>query len=222
MHTKMTNKKKVLKYLSNIQKSICDDCLASILNFPQRQAANQICNDLSNQGIIERQTSTCHICKKAKLVNRKSNFKERVNEIPQQSLDSTKSEGQPWYWEGNIQSAIVSWLSQNEYKVYSVADTTQRTLGKDIIAESSNGKKLWITVKGYPEKSPHAQARHWFAEAIFDLVLYRDESYSVDLAIGLPYKFRTYMNLSKKLGWLKKNLPFKIFWVSQKGKVKEE
>jgi len=222
MHIKMTNKKKVLKYLSNNHQPICDDCLASELNFPQRQVANQICNNLSNQGIIERQTSTCHICKKVKLANRISEVKERIKEVPQQSLESTKSGGQPWYWEGNIQSSIVSWLSKKGYKIYSVANTRKRNPGKDIIAESSNGKRLWISVKGYPDKSSNTQARHWFAQAIFDLILYRDESYSVDLAMGLPYKFVTYINLSKKVGWLKKNLPFKIFWVSHEGKVREE
>lgn len=219
---KMTNKNKVIQYLSNNQKPICDDCLSFELNFPQRQVANQICNALYMQGKIKRQRGTCHICEKSKLVNIKCDSMEIKNDIHRKNITRKLSEQYPWYWEGNIQSAIVSWLSQNRYKILSVANTAQRTPGKDIIAESLNGKKLWITVKGYPEKSSHTQARHWFAQAIFDLILYRDESPSVDLAMGLPDNFQTYISLSKKVNWLKKNLPFKIFWVSREGEIRKE
>ncbi|WP_174819897.1 PD-(D/E)XK nuclease family transposase [Paenibacillus koleovorans] len=43
------------------------------------------------------------------------------------------------------------------------ADTTSRTSGKDIIAIDRQGKELWISVKGYLEKSSNVQARHWFS-----------------------------------------------------------
>lgn len=60
----------------------------------------------------------------------------------------------------------------------------------------AQGKELWVSVKGYPEKSTHVQARHWFAGAVFELMLYRHESATARPAIALPEGFRTYANLA--------------------------
>jgi len=106
------------------------------------------------------------------------------------------------------------------YKIYGVANTAIRTQGKDIIAKSTRGNKLWISVKGYPEKSPHTQARHWFSSAIFDLLLYRNESSSAILALGMPDGFTTYLNLAARMDWLFKVLPFKIYWVDKNGHIR--
>ena len=91
----------------------------------------------------------------------------------------------PWYWEGNIQGAIVEYLRKADWRISRSADTTSREAGKDIEAERGS-RELWVTVKGWPEKSANTQARHWFAAALFDLVLYRTDNPSVELAIGIP------------------------------------
>jgi hypothetical protein len=83
-----------------------------------------------------------------------------------------------------------------------------------------DGRLQWITVKGWPEKRKHQQARHWFAEAIFDLVRYRDEAPSVGLAIGSG--FSAYHNLSGQMTWFKRIAPFMFLWVDEDRKVREE
>ena len=64
---------------------------------------------------------------------------------------------------------------------------------------------LWVAVKGFPENKrqtqPATQARHWFSQAIFDLVCYHGENSIVSLALEIPDVRRTYRNLLKKTEW---------------------
>jgi len=131
---------------------------------------------------------------------------------------------QPWYWEGTVQARLISWLQDNGYKIIGTADTKSRSKGVDIKAKDSQGGTLWISVKGYSKtKSQHTQARHYFASAVFDMIMYRNESDTVNLAIGLPAGFATYENLVKKVAWLRKEiLPFDIYWISEDGRVSKE
>lgn len=106
--------------------------------------------------------------------------------------------------------------------IRSVADTASRAPGKDIVAITPNGNELWISVKGYPEKSPNVQARHWFSGSVFDLILYHGENPNITLALALPDGFITYANLVPRVNWLKQTMPFEIFWVSEDGNVRKE
>ena len=124
----------------------------------------------------------------------------------------------PWYWEGNIQTKIVEHLESTEWGILTSANTATREAGKDIVA-TKNGKELWVSVKGWPERSVNTQARHWFSSALFDLILYRDIDPDVQLAIGLPSGFSTYQNLIPRVSWLRNNLPFEIITVSEQGNV---
>jgi hypothetical protein len=108
------------------------------------------------------------------------------------------------------------------FTIRSVADTLARTPGKDIVAVDVDGRELWVSVKGYPDKSPNIQARHWFAGAVFDLVLYRGESVEPRLALGLPDGFATYHNLAARIAWLRTTMPFTIYWVTPSGEVRAE
>jgi len=38
----------------------------------------------------------------------------------------------------------------------------------------------------------------------------------------LPDGFTTYLGLVKRVAWLRKAMPFSIFWVSEDGPVREE
>ncbi len=119
----------------------------------------------------------------------------------------------------------MTWLAKKGWTIRSAADTAAKTAGKDIVAER-NGRTLWISVKGYPrgtqKTNPPTQARHWFSHAVFDLVRYRDESHSAELALGLPDGFATYQNLAERVRWLRSHLPFTIYWVRQSGEVRLE
>ena len=216
----MTHKERILKLLDEIIGSICDDCLALKLGLNQRQTANQICNNLASNNKIERKKSICIVCKKYKLSNRVIGKIGSLAITKEKTPPDIKSSKRPWYWEGNIQSSLISWLVLEGYSIQSAANTKAHTKGKDIIAINLAKQKIWISVKGYPEKSLHTQARHWFSEAIFDLLLYRNESSSVILALGMPDGFTTYLNLAARMDWLFKVLPFKIFVISEPGEIR--
>jgi len=92
---------------------------------------------------------------------------------PIKLLEKADTTEQPraWNWEGNIQSVIIKYLCENGYKIIRVSNTENREQGKDIEATTPAGETLWISVKGFPEKSVNTQARHWFSQALFDMVL---------------------------------------------------
>lgn len=208
----MSNKDKILSAL--LHAKLCDDCLSISSKVIPRQTVYSICRSLSDSSIIYRYHGICDHCHKTKTTNR-INSNEAVKPHPINLVISS------WYWEGNIQSKVVNHLVINGFTIRSVADTASRTSGKDIIA-SKNGIELWISVKGYPEKSQHVQARHWFSGAIFDLILYHGENPQVQLGIALPDGFITYGNLVPRIRWLKNSMPFQIYWVSESGAVRVE
>lgn len=218
----MTNKDRVLAVMPT--EEICDDCLSDLSGVHPRQTIYQVCNQLLDSSLILRYKSDCTHCRKSKIVSRlpgnsRSNVETVVSKTPvQNESDGTNA----WFWEGNVQGKVVSYLVQNGYLIRSVADTASRAQGKDIVALAPDGNELWISVKGYPEKSQHVQARHWFSQAIFDLVLYREASSTAKLALALPDGFATYANLSPRVEWLKQTMPFEIYWVSENGSVRVE
>ena len=217
----MTNKDRLLSVMTTAE--ICDDCLSNLSGIQPRQTIYQICSKWSETSLVLRYKGNCEHCHKGKIVNR----------FPDNNLDVERFASKPplnnepvgtnaWFWEGNVQGRVVSYLVQNGYSIRSVADTASRAQGKDIIAVAPDHTELWVSVKGFPEKSPNVQARHWFSSAVFDLILYRGESSFVELALALPDDFTTYANLSPRVEWLKRTMPFKIYWVSENGSVRVE
>ena len=192
----------------------------------RRQIVNQNCNILAKRGSIQRSLGVCENCQKHKIVNSIASDRDismgQKKERPPETTRA-RSVDAPWYWEGNLQKRLASWLESQGNKILSVADTFARSRGVDIIAEGANGEALWITVKGFPGTGRHVQARHYFASAIFDLILYRGESALVQLGIGLPAGFTTYTNLVRKVQWMRKEmLPFDIYWINEGGQVRKE
>jgi hypothetical protein len=114
---------------------------------------------------------------------------------------------------------LVAWLKEQGWTVVSAANTAARTQGVDIIAWRER-RLLWVSVKGYPERSHSVQAGHWLAGAVFDLVRYRHKEPAVELALGLPDGFARYRNLAPQTAWLQKAMPFRIYWVTPEGQVK--
>jgi hypothetical protein len=116
----------------------------------------------------------------------------------------------------------VGFLQSSGHQISSTANTQTREAGKDIQAKSGDGTEVLISVKGYPEKSPHTQARHWFAELLFDIIVYRDEHPTAQLGIGLPDGFTTYLNLAKRVSWFKQSARFQFYWVNEDGEIRVE
>lgn len=106
---------------------------------------------------------------------------------------------------------LVSELDNRGYRIKSVANTESRSSGKEIVAESPEGSTLWVTVKGYPENSQYTQARHWFSQAMFDIILYRQESTKNMLAVAFAEGFATYQNLASRVTWFQNNCNFIFF-----------
>ncbi len=204
--------------------ALCDDCLSSSAAVRPRQQVNARCKDMVVSGEIARQTDHCPQCHRNKIVNRllagsaavsnKSGATPNVATIVAEKVESER----PWYWEGNVQEAIVRHLKKHGWEIRSSANTASRETGKDIVA-LKDAKELWVSVKGWPEKSSNTQARHWFAGALLDLVLYRGQHSNVLLAVGVPFGFSTYENLIPRVAWLRTNLPFEVFAVTKTGAV---
>lgn len=127
----------------------------------------------------------------------------------------------PWFREGQVQEAVVGALRANGWTIVEVANPATRAPGKDVVV-ARDGHRLWITVKGFPRRTvrtqPATQARHWFAAALFDIVLYRGEDPSVSLAVALP-DFPTYRSLARRVEWLRQTTPFAFVWVAEGGAV---
>jgi reverse gyrase len=67
----MTNSEIVLNFIKDHRThTYCDDCLSDVLHIHPRQQINQICNNLKNSKVLERNKEQCHYCSEHKLVNK--------------------------------------------------------------------------------------------------------------------------------------------------------
>jgi hypothetical protein len=126
-----------------------------------------------------------------------------------------------WFWEGNVQEKVVDLLRHNGWTITSQANTASHERGKDIIAERDS-ILLWVTVKGFPEDNrktpPRLQSGHWFAGAVFDVIRWRQEDPTAQIAVALPL-FQRYQTLRESTRWLELAAPFGYFWVIEEGAV---
>jgi len=214
----MTIEKLIIDFLSSNPEPIDDDQLSLILNLKRRQQANDECRKLEKAGLIIRQRINGKIHniwirgKSISLVREKESSK---------NLMSNEDYHKLWFWEGNVQAQIVNFLTFENYLLRSVVNTASRQKGVDIIAEKDE-KEIWISVKGFPKvtqrTNPSTQAAHWFKDAIFDVVKYRNQNSSLRIGVGLPI-FDRYKSLSNNVSWFKEVSGFNFFWVSEAGKV---
>ena len=214
----MTIKQRIISYLQNHPEGIDDDELARVLGLSARQQANMRCRELETEGlIIRRQVSgKIHNFWAGKSV---TNAPPASPTPPNSQSSLPKSEY--WFWEGNIQSKVIHYLAANGFYIRSVADTASHQQGIDIVAEK-DGKSLWVSVKGYPQgtdrTNPSVQAGHWFKQAIFDIIDYRERDKNVLLAVALP-DYPRYRSLAQKITWFKPVANFVYFWVKEDSQV---
>jgi hypothetical protein len=200
------------------EQALCDDCLRGLVGMKSLHYAHELAMELAETGATVRELGECGSCGRRRLVN------ARPEEFPSPRAEAPVGRSvRPWYWEGYVQDRIVTFLASQGYQIRRKADTALRERGTDIVAVGPGGRTLWVSVKGYPEKSSaRVQARQWLAEALLELLLYRDEAPEVALAIGLPAGFVTYRGLVERILWARASLPFKLFWVGEDGQVWEE
>ncbi len=210
-----TVKQRIMAFLQDHPEGIDDDDLASALNLTRRQQVNSRCRELEKDGLVQRRIDQGKI----------HNFWTGTAITPVLSIakkPETVSPGSKnWFWEGNVQSLVIVYMSANHYQIRSVADTANHQQGIDIIAEK-NGKFLWVSVKGYPRGTERTnatiQAAHWFKEVVFDMIEYRERNREVLLAIALP-DYPRYHSLAKKISWLKPVANFSYYWVKENGNI---
>jgi hypothetical protein len=197
---------------------LCDDCLSEVTGVSPRQSINMNTRAMATAKRLSRAREDCSRCRRVKTVNRLGAPAVRPSAVL--PARSAEIEGdRPWYWEGNVQRKIVAFLRSNRYVIESEADTASRQQGKDIIARDPAGRLLWVTVKGFPNKSKYTQAAHWLAGALHDLSRYRDEDEKALLAMGLPAGFKTYEGLVSRHKTVRRLLAYKVYWVGPDGTV---
>jgi hypothetical protein len=213
----MTIKQHIISFLQNHPEGIDDDVLARALNLSARQQANTRCRELAKEGLVIRRQVNGKI----------HNFwaEKYVQQSPIAPVTKIgHSKYDDWFWEGNVQSKVIAFLVLQNYHIRSVANTATHQQGIDIVAEK-DGKSLWVSVKGYPQGTqktqPTTQAAHWFKQAIFDLVEYRERDKEVFLAVAFP-DYPRYHRLAEKISWLKPVAKFSYFWVRENGEVSVE
>jgi len=239
----MTHQALVLDYLKRNDNQFCDDCLAKDLAIQPRQAVNQICRSLAKQGSISRSKNLCDQCGKAKLVNRmaaegqgiETGTGARPNAGVLEGAEAASPAWDPqddWFWEGNVQEQIVGYLESRGWMVIQSADTASRATGPDILATRGE-HGLRVSVKGWPPDKyvsgpkkgqpkptrPYNQARHYFAGAVFELLLQAPTA-DLRLALGFP-DYDLYRKLWTRTRWALSQLGISCFFVSHDGSVEE-
>ena len=207
-------KHRILGCLKGHPEGIDDDTLTLALGLSRRQTANAYCRRMEKEGLIVRKKAGG---KTRNFLSSERRISISVESAPKQS--SLPSE--IWHWEGNVQSKVRVFLESSGYSILKVADTSAKEKGKDIEAVK-NGRKLWITAKGYPVRTKRTpatvQAGHWFKDAIFDLLIWYGADRSADLGLALP-DFSRYRKLLEKVQWLQGAIGFSVYWVSEAGFV---
>jgi hypothetical protein len=234
-----THAARILLELSKHPEGATDGQLARILNV-RHQTVNANCRMLETQGLITRK----HV--EGVISNRMlekglpaSPGQASRGDIPAGQVETAAPSGiffdseldielsaeqadttlvRSWYWEGNVQATTASFLEQQGWTVVRTANTATRERGKDIEATRS-GLTLWVTVKGLPVRHPNAQARVWFADAMLDVIRYRQEDAAVSIAVALP-ESHIYERWRERTLWLQRNAPFDYLWVGEGGEIR--
>jgi hypothetical protein len=142
-----------------------------------------------------------------------------------------------WFWEGNVQNRIIEYMIKNEgFQIVRCSDTRTKERGPDILAQRRlpNGslERRRIAVKGYPSEkyvnglrkgerkrtNPSTQARHWFGEALLELVLAKSKDENIQIALGLPDK-KVYRNLLERIKWFREKVGLLCYLVDEHGEV---
>ncbi|HEX5403728.1 MAG TPA: hypothetical protein VFX16_15660 [Pseudonocardiaceae bacterium] len=150
--------------------------------------------------------------------------------VPAQQ-SSTKDASEDWHTEANVQAIVVTALTGAGWKIRSVANTSTKERGVDVVAEH-DGLTVGIEVKGFPSRSyadpsragevkptaPSTQAGHWFAQAILAAMRLRGKEPSWRNVIALP-DFPRYRSLHAETVDSLRAAQIEVWWVHANGSV---
>lgn len=141
-----------------------------------------------------------------------------------------------WYWEGNIQAAMLDHMQNVEdFTILSSGQANPSEQGLEIVAEhqlESRSVHRLVSVRGWPSQlysrgtqagqpritRPEVTARAWIAQLIFDLSLNRGADPDLDLALALP-TMAGYIRYLQRLRWFLSVGRVTVYLVSQEGRV---
>lgn len=143
-----------------------------------------------------------------------------------------ESEIGEWFHEDNIKQKIANYLVELEGFDPNPTITYGQEQGPDILARKGKIQRR-VEVKGWPTKTyvrgpkkgrfkptnPSTQARHWFAEALRDVLLAKGEDEKLEIALGFPM-MKTYVDLLNRIEWARRRLEIFCYLVGQDNKVR--
>lgn len=180
-----------------------DDEIAEALSIQPRQTVNQACRSLAQAGRLLRKPGP-----KGKIANYPARAFSASSSTDDKAVEMDASNANfDWYWEGNVCSALATFLRENGWVITAVADTLSKQRGPDIVAVREH-QKLIMEVKGFPPSTyrdtrraaeqkrtaPTIQAQHWYAQAILKALRLQHEHPEALVGIALP-DFPRYRNL---------------------------
>lgn len=238
----MTNANK-LKAIIQESPGLTERELAAALYGPgaEQQRVNPVCRILVNTGMVERRglgggndpfryfpvTVSPGISPSKPIEVAYTRSEASAAKDDAASLDATKD----WFWEGNVVSAIISYLEADDWTIESAADTRSKERGPDIHATKS-GRMLLIEAKGYPSTNyrdprrngerkptnPVVQAGHWYSHALLKGMRLQGKHPDAIVALGLP-DFPRYRTLLDETRSALERLEFALFIVHIDGTV---
>jgi hypothetical protein len=140
-----------------------------------------------------------------------------------------------WYWEGHVQSLVVSHLAKTGWSIRRVADTESSEHGHDIAADR-DGERLLIEVKGYPTStyargdrqgstrtlgSLGAQARTYFSNALLSGCIMRAKNADARVVLAFPAK-ETFTTLARRTGPVLLKAGIEVWLVEEDGTVMDD
>jgi hypothetical protein len=195
---------------------------------------HQTCVRLAEQGLIHRDTTVRPLINRIADAGRKRSIgaaSSSATPLRAPSATAPADGGKDWYWEGNVQGAVVSHLVRQGWRIMRAADTSLRERGTDIVAQR-DATVLHVEVKGWPSASyadparageqkrtlPTAQAGTYFGGAVLSALQLRDRAPADEVALAFPDMPR-YRALASDVAQSLGTLRVSVLFVSQDGTV---
>jgi Holliday junction resolvase-like predicted endonuclease len=145
---------------------------------------------------------------------------------PQLSTPEDQSE---WHTEAHVQSALVTALVTEGWRILSVANTATKEHGIDVVA-ARDGQTIGVEVKGFPSRryadparatetkrtTPSTQAGHWYAQAVLAAMRLRSKQPTWRSVIVLP-DFPRYRELHTQTEGSLAAALIEVWWIDQMG-----
>lgn len=142
---------------------------------------------------------------------------------------SERDEQSEWHTEAQVQSALITALVVEGWRVLSAANTATKEHGIDVVA-GRDGQTVGVEVKGFPSRryadpsratetkrtTPSTQAAHWYAQAVLAAMRLRSKEPTWRSVIVLP-DFPRYRDLYSQTAGSLAAAQIEVWWIDQLG-----